>query len=257
MQKKKVIGAGIGIVVVVTAILGGNALHNGNRAVETMAETAPPTAENSAISTEKEPKTGETAEEPQSEEIADVEKTVENTSDTEQETDMLPENTEEQEEPEQDVAKVPEDEGMEEIDAYLYTTADLNMRKSGTTESEVIGSIPYGTQIHVTARTADNWYRTERGEVGFVSGKYLSEEEPVKQTAQASPQTTTTDNNGGSTASGGYGPNGNLTKEEWETLREAYRSVLGCYPEDMPPYDPSQETPKPMAGGGSGHRLNK
>lgn len=248
MQKKKVIGSGVGVVVVIAAILGGVALYKDGESVETIAETTAPTLavttpiveEDSTNLTEEEPKTEEV--EPQTEEDTSKEEMVENTADMEQETDVLQEEGA-QSKAEQDGAEMPEDEGVEIIDAYMYTTADLNMRKEGTTESEVIGSIPYGTEIHVTARTADNWYRTERGEIGYVSGKYLSEEEPVKQTAQAAGETTVTDNGSGSDTSRSYGPNKNLTKEEWENLREAYRATLGVYPEDMPPYDPSQVTP--------------
>lgn len=248
MQKKKVIGAGVGVVVVIAAILGGVALHKDGESAETVAETTAPTVEvttpiveeDSTNLTEEEPKTEEV--EPQTEEDAPKEEMVENTADTELETDVLQEEGA-QGKAEQDTAEMSEDEGVEVIDAYMYTTADLNMRKEGTTESEVIGVIPYGIQIHVTARTVDNWYRTERGEIGYVSGKYLSEEEPVKQTAQATGETTVTGNGGGSDTSRSYGPNKNLTKEEWEQLREGYRATFGVYPEDMPPYDPSQETP--------------
>lgn len=42
MQKKKLIGAGIGVVVVIAVISGGVALHKDSEAVETMAEVTPP-----------------------------------------------------------------------------------------------------------------------------------------------------------------------------------------------------------------------
>ena len=227
MQKKKAIFAVIGVMAVIAVIGGGVALHKDSEAVETTAEATMPIVE--------EDSTKLMVEEPEAEEAK-----------PQMEESVAEEG--EAEEPEQDMAEVPEDAAMEEIDAYMYTTADLNMRKEGTTESEVIGSIPYGTKIHVTARTIDNWYRTEREEVGFVSGKYLSEEEPVKQIAQDSTQQTQ------STGQGSTPPNG-ISQEDWNQFREVYRSMTGYYPEDMPPYDPSQETPMPMEGGG-GWRLD-
>ncbi|MDE5940430.1 MAG: SH3 domain-containing protein [Lachnospiraceae bacterium] len=181
MQKKKAIVAGISVVVVIAAIMGGIVLHKNSETVETMAEaTEPITEETSPVSTKK---TEETTEAPQTAEIEKAKETAENVANTEHETDVLQENEREQEKTEQDAAKISEDDDITEIDAYMYTTADLNMRKKGTTESEVIGSIPYGTEIHVTARTADNWYRTERGEIGYVSGKYLSDTKPEQNTS--------------------------------------------------------------------------
>lgn len=189
MLKKKLIGAGIGVVVVIAVILGGVTLHKDSEAVETMAEVTPPAIEEDSSKATEESETVETEppaeettdaeeSEPQTKETTDAEETGENTVETEQETDVLQEDEHKQEKAGQDIAEISEDEGEEEIDAYMYTTSDLNMRKKGTTESEVIGSIPYGTEIHVTARTADNWYRTERGEIGYVSGKYLSDTKP-------------------------------------------------------------------------------
>lgn len=245
MQKKKVICAGIGVVVVIAVILGGIAIHRDSEAVETATEAVAPiieeetptAAEEAHDAVEAETETEETTAE---ETAAQIETEV---SEAEETAEVEPEEPE-AEETVQDMAEVPEGEGLEEIDTYLYTTADLNMREGATTESEVIGSIPYGTKIHVTARTADNWYLTEGENVGYVSGKYLSEEEPAKQTAQDSTQ-----QQAQSTGQGSTPPNG-ISQEEGDQFREAYRSVLGVYPEDMPPYDPSQETPMPMTGGG-------
>lgn len=169
---------------VIAVILGGVVLHKDSKAMETMAEVTPPAIEEDSSKATEEAETVET--EPPTEETTDTEELGESTVETEQETDVLQEDEIEQEKAELNASEMLKDESEEEIDAYMYTTADLNMRKKGKTESEVIGSIPYGTEIHVTARRADNWYRTERGKIGYVSGKYLSEEEPVKQTQQES-----------------------------------------------------------------------
>lgn len=235
MQRKKLIVMGIGAIVVIAGILGYFMIHNDTEIVETMAESdIPVVAEESGTAENEEDENVEEA--PKSEESTATAEVMENTADIEQEPDIV------QEVIEQNIVEMPENEGMEEIDTYLYTTADLNMRKEGTTESEVIGSIPYGTKIHVTARTADNWYRTERGEIGYVSGKYLSEEEPAPQ-QQAQAQTS---NNGIS----GY----NRYGEYIEGVSQEDLDLLDSLIPDYEPYDPSKETPAPMEGGG-GHSI--
>lgn len=232
MQKKKVICAGIGVAAVIAVIFGSVALHKDSEAVETIAETATPIGEEDSTRAEEEELKAEETE-PQTEESTDEEVVEEGET---EEPEVA------QEELEEDMAEVPEEENMEEIDAYLYTTADLNMRKEGTTESEVIGSIPYGTLIHVTARTEDNWYRTERDEVGFVSGKYLSEEEPAKETEQDTTQQAETSN--GST--GGY-----LDGKYIEGISQEQLDLLDSLIPDYGPYTgPTSEN----AGGGSGGR---
>lgn len=243
MQKKKVIGAGIGIVVVIAVILGGVMLHKDNEAVETMAETTLPPVEEASDTATEEPETAEA--EPQTIETTDSEETAENMAGTEPETDILQEDEREQEEAEQDIAEIPEDEELEEIDAYLYTTADLNMRKKGTTDSEVIGSIPYGTEIHVTARTADNWYRTERGEIGFVSGKYLSDTKPEQNTS--SQQTASAGDTTASQPSGGETAPAGISQAELDQLKA---DLAGLQPYTGPNMEMAWES----AGGG--HHLN-
>lgn len=240
MQKKKVICAGIGVAAVIAVIFGSVALHKDSEAVETIAETATPIGEeDSTRAAEEELKAEET--EPQTEESTDEEVEREEPKTV-------------QEEMEEDMAEVPEEEGEEEIDAYMYTMADLNMRKRGTTESEVIGSIPYGTEIHVTARTADNWYRTERGEIGYVSGKYLSDTKPQQNTSSqqaSSGSSETTQPGGGSTGtqSGGGGLTGGLTSSQQSEIErmKAELSGLGSY---------TGPTSSPAGGGSGGRRLD-
>ena len=253
MQKKKAVVTGIGVVVVIAGILGGVILHKDGEAVETMAEateqtaeTAPPTAreESTALPEEAQPQTAENT---------DTEETLADTADTEQETEVSQEDEVKQDEAEQDMAELTKDEEMEEIDAYLYTTADLNMRKEGTTDSEVIGSISYGTQIHVTARTADNWYRTERGEIGFVSGKYLSDTKP-QQTAQASSGDTTTSQPSGDSSQSSGGAQSSVPG-----ISQAQMDKINSVVNQMNPNQGAYvQTGEDHAGvGAGGHYLNR
>lgn len=245
MQKKKLIGAGIGVVVVIAVILGGVALHKDSEAVETMAEVTPPAIEEDSSKATEEPETVET--EPPAEETTDAEETGENTVETEQETDVLQEDEHKQEKAEQDIAEISENEGEEEIDAYMYTTADLNMRKKGTTESEVIGSIPYGTEIHVTARTADNWYRTERGEIGYVSGKFLSDTKPEQNTSSQQASSGSSE----STQPSGDGSTGGLTSSQLSEIERMRAELSGIGPYTGPTSENA------WGGAPAGHYLNQ
>ncbi|MDE5718867.1 MAG: SH3 domain-containing protein [Lachnospiraceae bacterium] len=258
MERKKAIVTGIGIVVVIAGILGSVMLHKDGEAVETMAETteqtaetAPPTAEeDSTALPEEAPKEAEA--QPQTAENTDTEETLADTADTEQETEVSQEDEGKQDEAEQDMAEPTKDEEMEEIDAYLYTTADLNMRKEGATDSEVIGSIPYGTQIHVTARTADNWYRTERGEIGFVSGKYLSDTKP-EQTVQASSGDTTTSQPSGDSSQSSGG-----TQSSVPGISQAQMDKINSVVNQMNPNQGAYSDNMEMAWeGGGGRSINR
>ncbi|MDE7198131.1 MAG: SH3 domain-containing protein, partial [Lachnospiraceae bacterium] len=201
---------------VIVGIFGGFMLHKDGEAVETMAESTEQTAETA-------PPTAE-----------------ENST-------ALPEEAPKE-------AELAKDEEMEEIDAYMYTTADLNMRKEGATDSEVIGSIPYGTQIHVTARTADNWYRTERGEIGFVSGKYLSDTKPEQNTSSQQASSGTAESSGDtSTASKPSGGTQSSVPGISQAQMDALNAYLAAEGQGQPYTGPNME----MAwDGGGGRSIN-
>lgn len=229
MKKKNLIMTGIGVIVVATGILGYSFIHNGTKAVETMAET------NITVTTDDSPmetveKSEPAEEKPPTEEIISTDGTVANNTDIKQEMDIAQENKVEREKNEPDTAEAAQNENIEEIDIYMYTTADLKMRTGSSTDSNVIEVIPYGTQIHVTARTADNWYRAERDEIGYVSGKYLSEEEPPKKEVQ---QPQTTENTNEQTvglekqAQASQEANQSVTNEEFAAQMEVYIQSIG------------------------------
>ncbi len=78
-----------------------------------------------------------------------------------------------------------------EMDAVMYATANVNIRKEPSIDAEKIGSLSFGEEVQVTGLDEnEQWYRVEYPEVGtgYVSGAYLSSTKPVKQeTTQSTP----------------------------------------------------------------------
>lgn len=75
-------------------------------------------------------------------------------------------------------------EGIEiiEMDAIMYATTSVNERKEPSADSEKIGSLSIGEEVHVTGQTQDEqWYRIEISGIdeGFVASQYLSNDKPV------------------------------------------------------------------------------
>lgn len=64
---------------------------------------------------------------------------------------------------------------INEGSSYLVTD-DLNLRQEGNVGAAKILSIPKGTTVKSSEKTAENWYRvTYSGKTGYVSGSYLKE----------------------------------------------------------------------------------
>ena len=82
-----------------------------------------------------------------------------------------------------------EESEITEMDAVMYATAAVNIRKEPSTDAEKIGSLSFGEEVQVTGLDEnEQWYRVEYPEVGtgYVSGAYLSSTKPVKQEATQS-----------------------------------------------------------------------
>lgn len=90
-----------------------------------------------------------------------------------------------------------------DVDAYKYAVVSLNIRNRPDTNGNVIGVLGEGEKVHVTAQCNETgWFKTDRGENAYVSGKYLSDEAPVPkpvkteqayENKQSSSQNTITD----------------------------------------------------------------
>ena len=69
-----------------------------------------------------------------------------------------------------------------EMDAIMYATTSVNERKEPSADSEKIGSLSIGEEVHVTGQTKDEqWYRIEisGNDECFVASQYLSNNKPV------------------------------------------------------------------------------
>ena len=72
--------------------------------------------------------------------------------------------------------------GIIEMDAIMYATTSVNERKEPSADSEKIGSLSIGEEVHVTGQTQDEqWYRIEISGIdeGFVASQYLSNDKPI------------------------------------------------------------------------------
>ena len=100
-------------------------------------------------------------------------------------------------------------EGIEiiEMDAIMYATTSVNERKEPSADSEKIGSLSIGEEVHVTGQTKDEqWYRIEISGIdeGFVASQYLSNDKPIiEQPEPETPAETTPAPETPSTSTGG------------------------------------------------------
>ena len=101
----------------------------------------------------------------------------------------------------------PEEIGIIEMDSIMYATTSVNERKEPSTDSEKIGSLSIGEEVHVTGQTKDEqWYRIEISGIdeGFVASQYLSNDKPIiEQPEPETPAETTPAPETPSTSTGG------------------------------------------------------
>lgn len=124
----------------------------------------------------------------------------------------------ENEESTSEVEKSPEEESseestgieiVEELDLQMYVQTSANARSGDSTDFEVVTTFSTNTQVHVTGKTANDWFRVEQSEGDvYISGKLLGMEKAVVQ--QSSGGGSGQQSNGGSGNSGaGNGGSGN------------------------------------------------
>ena len=89
---------------------------------------------------------------------------------------------------------------VEELDKNMYTQNACNARVGDSTDYEKVASLAQSTSVHVTGRTANNWYRVDwNNEVVYISGSLLGDNAPVVQ------QQASGGENSGGNSSGGNG----------------------------------------------------
>ena len=71
---------------------------------------------------------------------------------------------------------------VEELDLQMYVQTSANARSGDSTDYEVVTTFSINTELHVTGRTANDWYRIEQSEGDvYISGKLLGTEKVVIQ----------------------------------------------------------------------------
>ena len=56
-----------------------------------------------------------------------------------------------------------------------FTTANLNLRKSNSTSSSILATIPKNTKIEIVDKSTSGWYKVKyKGLTGYVSGNYIN-----------------------------------------------------------------------------------
>ena len=107
--------------------------------------------------------------------IEPTEEPVEESSESEVDTPETEENTE-------NISESTGIEIVEELDLQMYVQTSANARSGDSTEFEVVTTFSTNTELHVTGRTANDWYRIEQsgGDV-YISSKLLGTEKAVIQ----------------------------------------------------------------------------
>ena len=122
----------------------------------------------------------------------------------------------ENEESTSEVEKSPEEESseestgieiVEELDLQMYVQTSANARSGDSTDFEVVTTFSTNTQVHVTGKTANDWFRVEQSEGDvYISGKLLGMEKAVVQ--QSSGGGSGQQSNGGNGGGNGAGNGG-------------------------------------------------
>lgn len=151
-------------------------------------------SEESLESTEPTPSpTTEPTEEPVEESSVESESTIE------------PEESSEEESPEESTII----EIAEELDQMMYVQTSANARSGDSTDFDVVTTFSINTQVHVTGKTVNNWFRVEQsdGDV-YVSGKLLGMDKVVVQQQSSGGGSGQQSGGGSDTGSGEQQPTG-------------------------------------------------
>ena len=123
-------------------------------------------------------------------------------------------------------APAPSEFSVAAADKTMYVTASgLNVRKGWSTEEELLGTLEYGTQVHVTGVVQKNgadygWNQISYGSgSGYVSANFLSDSAP----AQAS------NSSSGSSSGSGYSGNVKTVYDEFGESTTLYEGTDGLW----------------------------
>ena len=107
--------------------------------------------------------------------VEPTEEPVEESSESEIDTPETEENTE-------NTSESTGIEIVEELDLQMYVQTSANARSGDSTDYEVVTTFSANTELHVTGRTSNDWYRVEWGDgVVYIAGSLLGDKAPSTQ----------------------------------------------------------------------------
>ena len=107
--------------------------------------------------------------------VEPTEEPVEESSESEIDTPETEENTE-------NTSESTGIEIVEELDLQMYVQTSANARSGDSTDYEVVTTFSANTELHVTGRTANDWYHVEWGDgVVYIASNLLGDKAPSTQ----------------------------------------------------------------------------
>ncbi len=116
---------------------------------------------------------------------------------------------------------------VEELDLQMYVQTSANARSGDGTDYEVVTTFSINTELHVTGRTSNDWYRVEWGDgVVYIAGSLLGDKAPSTQQPS-----------GGSSSGGGSNTtppasNGQTTQPSSDITDEEIQKFLDEWSQD-------------------------
>ena len=152
---------------------------------------------------------------------------------------------------------ISENNAIMEMDAIMYATTSVNVRQESSVDSEKVGNLFRGEEVHVTGKTEDGlWMRIEEGEgEAFVASNYLSTEKPVvEEESPSTSESESTSSNSGSTDSSTTTPSTEAPVTEVPQQQETVVLEPAPAPEDLPDA-PAPDNPVPEATPNTGSSI--
>lgn len=116
---------------------------------------------------------------------------------------------------------------VEELDLQMYVQTSANARSGDGTDYEVVTTFSINTELHVTGRTSNDWYRVEWGDgVVYIAGSLLGDKAPSTQ------QTSGGSSSGGGSNTTPPASNGQQTQPSSDITDEEIQKFLDEWSQD-------------------------
>ena len=116
---------------------------------------------------------------------------------------------------------------VEELDLQMFVQTSANARSGDSTDYEVVTTFSANTELHVTGRTTNDWYRVEWGDgVVYIAGSLLGDKAPSTQ------QTSGGSSSGGGSSTTPPASNGQQTQPSSDITDEEIQKFLDEWSQD-------------------------